>query len=44
VFRIEGELSIENGPAHPIRHVLVHGVPTFHGLMPLPEADQLANR
>jgi hypothetical protein len=24
--------------------VLVHGVPTFHGLMPLPEADQLANR
>jgi hypothetical protein len=34
---------VENGLAAPST-VLVHGVPTFHGLMPLPEADQLANR
>jgi hypothetical protein len=34
---------VENGLAAPSM-VLVHGVPTFHGLMPLPEADQLANR
>ena len=30
---------VENGLAAPSM-VLVHGVPTFHGLMPLPEADQ----
>jgi hypothetical protein len=34
---------VENGLAVPST-VLVHGVPTFHGLMPLPEADHLANR
>jgi hypothetical protein len=34
---------VENGLAAPSM-VLVHGVPTFHGLMPLPQADQLANR
>ena len=29
---------VENGLAAPST-VLVHGVPTLHGLMPLPEAD-----